>query len=409
MVFEPLARLVAAQCPNCGAGLTVPPGAEWVTCGYCRVSSFVQRARSPAQAPAPAAVPVGTPVIHVPESGGFAWLWIGLVVVVSAAVAFVAFELNNRLANVALLMQPLLFDVNRDGADDVLIVGANTGNPARHLRALDAYTGTTLWKTDDLGTDVEHVALAGDAVLWLSSSKLRGFDATTGRERFARDLPERVTGVCEAGATFQLHTADDLVHAIDPGTGALTTIGKPAAPAGGSDAPSCTPAWSTFATFGRLVRPDDSAKVHVEGMTTSTALRFGSDALPALLLGSRAQGSAVPMLAGVRDGQTLWTVELPSTAPLEVHPGDPEGATIAAARAYASYERTSARGFTVVAVSLTNGERYWETAVPRESYASVTLRASDRHVFARGDFSLYALAATDGRLLWRVGWDPGAD
>jgi hypothetical protein len=39
----------------------------------------------------------------------------------------------------------------------------------------------------------------------------------------------------------------------------------------------------------------------------------------------------------------------------------------------------------------------------------MTLRASDRHVFAGADPSLYALSATDVRLLYRVGWDPGAD
>jgi hypothetical protein len=405
MTLDLLARLVAAKCPNCGAGLTVPPETEWVTCGYCRVSSFVQRSRSPAQVPT-TRVPVGTPVIHVRQSRSFAWLWVGLSVLVAAVIALVAFEQSKRLADVAVLMPPLLFDVNGDGAEDALIVGLRTGNTPRHLRALDAHTGDTLWKTDELGADVEHVALAGDAVLWLSSSKLRGFDATTGKQRFAGDLPERVAEVCEAGRTFRLRTADAKLHVIDPTTGALTADAPlPRA----NDAQPCAPAWSTFATFGRLVRPDDSAKVRVEGMTTSTALRFDSGALPALLLGSRAQGSAVPMLAGVRDGRTLWKLELPSTAPLEVHPGDPEAVTIAAARAYASYERNSTRGFTVVALALANGERHWEAAIPRERDASVALRASERHVFAKADFSLYALSATDGRLLWRVGWDPGAE
>jgi outer membrane protein assembly factor BamB len=110
----------------------------------------------------------------------------------------------------------------------------------------------------------------------------------------------------------------------------------------------------------------------------------------------------------VRDERTLWKLELPSSAPLEVHPGEPP-ATIAAGRVYATYNRTSTRAFTVVAVTLSSGERLWETAVPRSSYASLALRASDRHVFARAETSLYALSATDGRVLWRMGWDPGAD
>lgn len=385
----------------------MPPAAEWVTCSYCQVSSFVQRARS--RAPEAAAIPAGTPVIHVRQSRSFVWVALVLLALATVAVVLLLFEDEKRLGSVAVVKPPLLFDVNDDGAEDVVMVASKVGGLTRHLRALDANTGETLWKTADLGKDVENVAIVGDAVLWIATTKLHGFDARTGRERFVADLPERPTGVCEAGRAWLLLTADKKVHALDPATGSLTPSPPLAAPAAPSAEPECTPAWSTFARFGRLVRIEPSPRVRVAGMTASTVLHFGEDTLPALALGWRTLGTALPMLAGMRDGQVLWKMELASSAPLEVKPGDPTAGTIAAGRAYASYHRTSSPGFTLVGVALSNGQRQWEVAVPRKRDASMTLRASERHVFVGADTALYALSATDGRLLWRVGWDPGAE
>jgi outer membrane protein assembly factor BamB len=386
----------------------VPPAAEWVTCEYCRVSSFVQRSRAHAHAPPP--VPAGTPVIHVQQSRNVVWVVLSVVVTVVVIIAVVAFEHERRLASTAFTKPAVLIhDVNDDGAEDVVVAAVSVGGPSHHLRAIDANTGRSLWKTDLLGNDGEHVAVAGDAVLWITASKVRGFDARTGAERFIRDLPERATGLCEVGSSWLLLTADHKAYAIDPATGVLAPSHRSEASSPASAEPSCAPASSTLAAFGRLVRTDDSPDVRVEGMTISRLLHFGAETLPAIVLGSRAEGSHIPMLAAVRDGRTLWKLELPSTAPLDVHPGEPLAATIAAGRVYTSYHRVSTSAFTVVAVALPSGERLWETAVPREDRATLTLRANDRHVFARADWSLYALSATDGRVLWRVGWDPGAE
>lgn len=382
----------------------MPPDVEWVTCGYCRVSSFVQRSR--AHPPAPSAVPAGTPVIHVRQSRGVVWILLALVALATVIAGFVASDQKEPVETFAVLVPPLLFDVNDDGAEDALIVARTTGGPACHLRALDANTGATLWKTDDLAVDAEQAAVVDDAVLWITASKFRGFDARTGAQRFVRDLPEHVRGVCEVGGSWLLLTADKKAYSVDVATGELTERATPRELAAASIEVACSPASSTFASFGRRIRFESWTALQVEGMTTSSILHFGADTLPELVLGRRAQGSALPMLAGVRDGRTLWKLELPSTAPLEVETGDPRAATIAAARVYASYQRTSTPGFTVVGVMLSNGERQWEAAMSRKRNASVSLRASDHHVFARADTSLYALSASDGRLLWRIGWDP---
>lgn len=57
-----MARLVGAKCPNCGAGVRVDPQQEWVTCDFCRTSSYVE---TPARKQAPNHPPAHIPVIRV--------------------------------------------------------------------------------------------------------------------------------------------------------------------------------------------------------------------------------------------------------------------------------------------------------------------------------------------------------
>jgi ribosomal protein S27AE len=57
-----VARLVAATCPKCGAGVQLDPDKEWVTCAYCGVSSFIQTQK---RRPTEEVVRAHQPVIHV--------------------------------------------------------------------------------------------------------------------------------------------------------------------------------------------------------------------------------------------------------------------------------------------------------------------------------------------------------
>lgn len=57
-----MARLVAATCPKCGAGVRLDPDHEFVTCGYCGVSSFIQTRRRP---PTEQVIQAHHPVIHL--------------------------------------------------------------------------------------------------------------------------------------------------------------------------------------------------------------------------------------------------------------------------------------------------------------------------------------------------------
>jgi DNA-directed RNA polymerase subunit RPC12/RpoP len=58
-----VAKLVAARCPRCGAGVKLDPTSDYVTCTYCETSSFIQRDKPPVTAHVPNPL---VPVIHVP-------------------------------------------------------------------------------------------------------------------------------------------------------------------------------------------------------------------------------------------------------------------------------------------------------------------------------------------------------
>lgn len=63
-----MARLIAATCPKCGAGVRIDPKQHFVTCSYCGVSSFIETPKRPATEQ----VRQVQPVIHVERtsSGG---------------------------------------------------------------------------------------------------------------------------------------------------------------------------------------------------------------------------------------------------------------------------------------------------------------------------------------------------
>jgi len=91
-----MARLIAATCPKCGAGVRLDPKNQFVTCSYCGVSSFVETPKRPATAEIRQAA---RPIIHVervPRSPfGCLSLLISLVVLIGLGGAFSGQLLGN--------------------------------------------------------------------------------------------------------------------------------------------------------------------------------------------------------------------------------------------------------------------------------------------------------------------------
>jgi outer membrane protein assembly factor BamB len=400
-----LAKLVAAKCPTCGAGVKVPAGAEWITCSYCQTSAFISRAKATTASPPPAAA--GAPVINIDESStlGGRILLAGLVVAALGG-GYTWYRYNAMLEGIGFLGVPMPFDVNSDGIEDVIISSVDTANGDVLLLALEANSGAVLWESE-LGEALgDNLALTGDSVVVIGPSTFRSFDARTGEQRFSKPLPERVKAVCEAGERWFFLTEDKAVHALDTSSGALSRSKEDVLIPNTSSHPACIPASNSgMGGYGRLVRDDGRGPyLDVTGVTIYKLLVLGDGTQPAFALGQRKGGSAIPVVAGVRDGIALWQRSLPLSNPLNAKDKEAIGATIAGRRGYAAYERNDAKGFTLTGFVLSSGDRVWETHVPRNNDSgTVRLGANETHVFAEARGALHAFSADDGQLLWSRG------
>jgi PQQ-like domain len=401
-----MARLSTVRCPNCGANVRLEVAAEWVTCGYCKTEAYVQRPKAPP--PPPRAVAV----VQAPAaSSGAVGLVVGagaLLLLLGGLIAFAVFYESSTLDDVAIQSPAMLFDVNRDGAKDALMAALGAGQGAIHVRALDARTGSTLWKSEDLAdARGSEFALNADVVLVVNGARMLGLDARTGKQRFTQTLPERLENACEDENHFYLELADRRRFEVDPRTGGLTQFPTPAAPEFGL-APSCPPAWgSGWQAHGQFVSKASWDAVSDAFMNPDVRLQYARE--PTLLLiGERPEGSRVPMLAGFRDNTTVWRTILPGKNPLEAKEGEPSGSTLTADRAYATYGYADGSGFALVGVAMKDGARLWETRITRKSDPGrLTLSADDQHVFVFASSAMHGVSASTGQLLWSVGWGLG--
>jgi hypothetical protein len=100
-----VARLVAVKCPNCGANLRVDPEWAFVTCDYCRASSFVQTKQRRVSDPTQQQLVVDVPdrsqrVLLVTIAGA---VWVAIIGVVSV----VAFQqIRNSSSRTVAPVQP---------------------------------------------------------------------------------------------------------------------------------------------------------------------------------------------------------------------------------------------------------------------------------------------------------------
>lgn len=98
-----MAKLVAATCPKCGAGVRLDPDKEFVTCTYCGVSSFIQTPRRP---PTQQIEQQHVPVIRVERTRSSGCLPVALVAGIAmlggSVAAVVLFSNVNRIAGGAL-------------------------------------------------------------------------------------------------------------------------------------------------------------------------------------------------------------------------------------------------------------------------------------------------------------------
>jgi hypothetical protein len=115
--FQPMARLVAAKCPNCGANLRLDPDRDFVTCSYCQTSAFIRTATRPVTQQIAQQYPM---VIDLPPPPKLGWALavLGLFVLVAGAGAAVVAQSEGRHA--ARLSEPKVEPLDRDVPAPVL-------------------------------------------------------------------------------------------------------------------------------------------------------------------------------------------------------------------------------------------------------------------------------------------------
>lgn len=414
-----MAKLEPSKCPHCGAPITVPPQIEQVACPYCGHTSSVQRGR-----PRHDGMQQG-PVIHVEISQPAAKIpkWIGLVVVVPFVVgmASIAFGLLSKvsgnsvrktvglaaLGSVSFGDYPFLFDVNADGTLDI-IGKSGSGGEAAWIAAYDGRDGKELWRGADLTKDASDAsamrALAGDTLVSVDGlGKVQAYKAKTGQPAWAALLGETAKRICAGEDFVRITTSDKETHdfALSTGQKSTTTAERPCRSIGHSrsaDGPGYRMiGWSDFKKYGLPSLHD------IDGMSAHRAL-VPDDGKRAFLLGSRAKGTQVAMVAAVEGKKALWKMVVPGIDPLTTKVNvTTQIATVFKDRIVIPYDLKDSKGVRMAAFDTKTGTRLWDVAVHDNSQVQTGLVMTDTDVYYATWTGVYVLAADTGTLRFRIG------
>jgi PQQ-like domain len=294
----------------------------------------------------------------------------------------------------------LFADANGDGVPDV--IGRTRyvlGGDRITLVAFEASTGRTIWESGTLGTYTQTyqgtLGLSQDVlVLCRATGETSGWGLRDGKVRWTGSLPEKTKSLCKGdrpgevvaqladGTSATIRLADG--HATAPTPGARPCVRLP------GDAKDADPGFEF----------QDSMSSSVPGMTVTAALvRPGS---PRILLGSRAVGTNVPMIAAVfPDASRNWKSELPSTDRLEAQASFPVAGGLTSTRACTTYTLSGASRTMAVCFDLA-GHRLWESPVaPHDPVSAV--QSDDRRVYVSQWNQLNVFDAVTGAPAYTVG------
>ncbi|HTE53669.1 MAG TPA: PQQ-binding-like beta-propeller repeat protein [Kofleriaceae bacterium] len=434
-------RAIQVKCPNCAAVLRVDGDAEVVDCEYCHTQSWVQRRTRMLQ------IPVGLPPARAAgaASAGRAArqvvrrvaLGVSLfsTLVPLAVVGVVGFTVKNHLHRAADAMAglvgkpptagrragaaradggtwvgvapPLLTDVNGDGIADLVgrVRYVSDGDRA-HITAVSGDTGKPLWESARIGTYSDtlqgRLAVVGDAVLFAGATgSVTAVGLADGKPRFAASLPDRPARLCRKdAASVAIETADGRWQEISLIDGAVRRARKPSScdRVPDDERNEIDPAVSASRSARRWSQP---------GMHVARELRRGPGG-PAVGIGWRRPGTAVPMVAGLDPkGRVTWKAEVPDGDPLAARAGSGGLWTATERLVCATYERTggSTEGVHLTCFELERGARAWDVAIPGERSTVLTsLVAAGDRVYLSGWGLLLGLDARTGR--WLPGLGP---
>lgn len=348
-----------------------------------------------------------------------------------------------------------LVDVNNDGKLDV--IGRVYFQPSAEQRfvAYNGVDGSMLWTSDDLGMTKDGTvwpfAVAGNSILFANpKTQMRAFAIGDGTARWAIDLPEKLETACAgddaASAIVQLE--DKRWFTLTLANGALELLAVP---------PPCRPLDGDSAYLSRAGQlqidpPFEYGQLALDGIDGVRApfAIFDSKTETLIALAEKNPGTAVPMLiAYQRDAypsrvllgglhrlrtavsletrkeldrqaakiekqlprskaKVLWSVTVPSSAPLEAKPGALPHRNVALQDdiVVAAYEG-AAQVHYLTAFKVEDGTRLWEIQLPAPNTRWLSrVIATAEHVYVVRGRGVEAYTLRDGKAAYILPLQP---
>lgn len=302
---------------------------------------------------------------------------------------------------------PQFVDFNGDGALDVFGWTYNPfeqGSDAR-IAAFDGVTGQRLWMTPDLealsATKETRVAFVdGHLVVVNAGGKALAFKPD---EKPARsvELGERASRICDGGVGVAVvETRDERAHAISLDTMAVQPGARIEPCTTGASVPSAVirrlNSWADDMK-GDFLRRKEKDQLRIDGMKAEEVLRISTG--EQVVLGSKAPGTAVPMIALLRGESVAWTRPIPADEPLRARLPSQRVVTADALGVLVVYEHAGVE--TIAAFALADGRRTWEAAIPGANIRAM-VPVQDR-VYVVLDASLAVFDRETGALRHNIG------
>ncbi len=429
-----MARLSIPKCPSCGAPLELAPGVETVQCQYCDTRSVVQRFAQ--QHP-------GLSVVQPPQRMSIALLLTLVLGTVGLSVAGLVLSLVVGRQSVAarngatqedvppigvslgggdssklrVRSSPMLGDVDADGRPDIVTLCDET-TPESFVCALRGQDGKLLWRsaklTPEQADSSARVSVVGQQVIVVDSlGKLQAYSLRTGEPSWAGLLGEKARRVCARGGVLGILAADEQFHRFDLGTG--KRVGSPESlPRARSHGalPGCDPVYTLRASESpteRIVGWSEFAQEGLAGLQHLPELNahralIAQGSKVRFMLGDKAKGSSVAMVAGVENGKSRWLEVVPGIDPLATKVNvTTQLASYAVGKLVVPYALRDNKGMRLACLEAQTGHRLWDVEIHSASQVDCGIVATSEFVYYASWTALYAFQLSDGKRVFTVG------
>jgi hypothetical protein len=313
--------------------------------------------------------------------------------------------------------EPLIADVNGDGAEDAIVEYSTSSDEGRLIAAYDGRTGGELWKTTvPLSPDAFRVLSPTRVLAFDPAATVRAFELRTGRLVWSERLSDRASDVCVEADRIVVRTTDNADHVLKLSDG--SRLGAPPARVNADGRVGCTPApTSADPGFSCRVRTVFGSDLSSLGLPKSfPTATFSPECVVGeqgakIVVGTRRPGTAVPEIVGFDGTNATFRATVPEGDPLLanwygtslqrlVHAAHGVVAAVYEGRAEARDGERKAR---LAVFDAKSGEKRFDAPLAPVKQPWRTVVVTRDAVFAFSTYALYAHDLRTGALLYRVG------